>query len=171
MNCPWLCFTGTVEWWWAIPTTHHCCPRGGQTWGSPHSLLIFAGISQSGQSWEVGCGQTLWVSPWTARGEQERTEGSNNLWGALSPRVPKRFMVGLDGGIQIRVPPPAALSTVSGTGTSVHWVTVILELSWMLSGSGPLLPCRAGLQGAFQHPSHLPLCTHTPSLPHTPTVM
>ena len=69
--------------------------------------------------WRWDVGRPLWVCPLRARGEWKRTEGWNNLWGALSPGVPKRFMVGLDEGSPDRVPLPAALSTVSGIGTSV----------------------------------------------------
>ena len=115
----------------------HCSSLLSQ--GSPHSLLIFDGISQSGQNLEVGCGQ-----PPRARGEGGRTEGWNNFWGALSPGVPKRFMVGLGEGSPDRVPLPAALSTVSGIGTSVHWMTVILKISWLFSGSGPLPSSQGG---------------------------
>mgnify|MGYP006996445550 CR=1 FL=1 len=51
------------------------------------------------------------------RGEGQRAGTTSE---GLSPSVPKRFMVGLDEGSPDRVPLPAALSTVSGIGTSVH---------------------------------------------------
>ena len=168
MNCPWPCFTATRDWWWAIPTAHHCYPRGGHTWGSPHSLLIFDGVSQSGQSLEVGCGQApMGLSP-KSKGWVEKDRGLEQPLRSSVSRCPKGIYGWFRWGkSRSECPYLQLLAQCLVLGPQyIEW-----QWSWKSPDCSQALGhCshhRAGLWWVFQHPSHLPLQTHANPHSHT----
>ena len=157
MNCPWPCFTATVEWWWAIPTAHHCYPRESTL---PTHLWWNLSVRP-----EFGGG--MWTDP------QSKGWGGKDRWleqplrSSIS-RCPKEIYGWFRRGKSRSECPHLQL-------LAQCLVLGPLYIEWQWSWRSPdcsqaLGHCshhRVGLWGAFQHPSHLPLQTHANPHSHT----